>query len=205
MMYRRQKPWPSPEPVVTGIGGCTPHERRVARIAVRLFDLLADLHGLGKPHRRVLRVAALLHDLAKPEGNAGHAARGAAEIRAHPALKLTRPARSAVAFLVRHHCGKPPRARACAGVPESDMKALRTLLGLLRAADGLDSRRASASSIVVRRKGRRLRVRVVAERRVSKLRRAIRRKSKFDLLERGLRLRVRIRIVRARGGVVLLA
>jgi exopolyphosphatase/guanosine-5'-triphosphate,3'-diphosphate pyrophosphatase len=39
------------------------HGRHVARLATRLFDELADEHGLGARERLLLRVAALLHDV----------------------------------------------------------------------------------------------------------------------------------------------
>src|SRR4051794_23911798 len=84
------------------------HERRVASIALRLFDLLGQQHGLGPDYRQVLRIAALLHDAAKPHGTRGHHIRGAEMILADADLRLSAWERRASAFLVRYHRGAVP-------------------------------------------------------------------------------------------------
>ena len=48
------------------------HGRHVAFLADRLFDELAELHGLGKKWRRRLHLAALLHDIGFAEGRRKH-------------------------------------------------------------------------------------------------------------------------------------
>ena len=40
-----------------------PHARQVCRLALRLFDELRELHGLGEEERRILLAAGLLHDI----------------------------------------------------------------------------------------------------------------------------------------------
>src|SRR5689334_157691 len=59
--------------------GGSAHERRVASIAATLFDLTAALHELGSiADRRLLQVAALVHDVGRRDGKDGHPAAGAA-------------------------------------------------------------------------------------------------------------------------------
>jgi exopolyphosphatase/pppGpp-phosphohydrolase len=45
---------------IRSLGGCSAHEKRVARIASRLFDVVQPIHGLKRSDRRLLRIAALL-------------------------------------------------------------------------------------------------------------------------------------------------
>jgi exopolyphosphatase / guanosine-5'-triphosphate,3'-diphosphate pyrophosphatase len=49
-----------------------PHARKVAEIAVRLFDELRGEHGLSDRHRLLLEVAALLHDIGNYVNIRGH-------------------------------------------------------------------------------------------------------------------------------------
>src|SRR3954449_479784 len=96
--------------MIRSLGGCSPHERRVAGIATRLFDLLLPLHSLGAAERRLLRVAALLHDCGRVAvGADGHNVHGATIVGEDRQLPLTASRRRAVASLVRYHCGRVPR------------------------------------------------------------------------------------------------
>jgi exopolyphosphatase/guanosine-5'-triphosphate,3'-diphosphate pyrophosphatase len=49
-----------------------PHARKVADIAIRLFDQLRAEHGLSDRHRMLLEVAALLHDIGNYVNMRGH-------------------------------------------------------------------------------------------------------------------------------------
>jgi exopolyphosphatase/guanosine-5'-triphosphate,3'-diphosphate pyrophosphatase len=49
-----------------------PHARKVAEIAVKLFDQLRAEHGLSDRHRLLLEVAALLHDIGNYVNIRGH-------------------------------------------------------------------------------------------------------------------------------------
>src|SRR3954471_24992113 len=53
------------------------HERRVNTICTTMFDLTSDLHGLTCAHRRLLRLAALVHDVGRQIDNRRHPALGA--------------------------------------------------------------------------------------------------------------------------------
>ena len=182
-------------PRVRGRFGCSAHERRVTAIALRLFDLLAPVHGLGKSYRKVLRIAALLHDAGRAYGAADHHVNGARMIAEDPSLALSPWQRRAVAYLVRYHCGKVPASSQSKYLQPNDRRRkLRRLLGLLRAADGLDSRRLAASAIIIKRKGRKLRIRCWVEDSLEEARGAFRRRQKFRLLEKSLDLDVSVRV-----------
>src|SRR5687768_15552641 len=69
--------------------GHSGHERRVAQIAMKLFDLLRARHGLDGEHRSLLETAALVHDAAKDASPADHDVRGAEMVLADRWLPLT--------------------------------------------------------------------------------------------------------------------
>jgi exopolyphosphatase/guanosine-5'-triphosphate,3'-diphosphate pyrophosphatase len=186
----------------TFVGDLAPslHERRVAAIALRLFDLLAPLHGLGKRHRKLLRIASLVHDAGRCFGAADHHINGARLVIEDSRSSLSRRERRCVAYLVRYHCGKVPPTSESEYLRRSDgRRKMKLLLGLLRAADGLDSRRISASAIVIKRKRLRLRIECsVSPCEMIKAQKAFMRRRKFKLLERSLNLEISVRVREAR-------
>src|SRR3954469_6403273 len=56
------------------------HERRVAAITVKLFDLLAPRHRLSDKYRHLLYLAAMVHDAGRLYGAKGHEHSGAAMV-----------------------------------------------------------------------------------------------------------------------------
>jgi exopolyphosphatase/guanosine-5'-triphosphate,3'-diphosphate pyrophosphatase len=173
--------------------GCSRHERRVAAIAVRMFDLLCADHGLGMRHRGLLRIAALVHDAAKRYGDADHHVRGARFVLRDRSLRLTARARRAVAYLVRYHRGDIADVDGLLRSGDGRRK-LRILLALLRAADALDSRNLTATSIVIRKKGRKLKIQCRVEGEIDRARERFARRSKFELLQETLGLRAQVRV-----------
>ena len=183
-----------PQSRLRGRLGCSEHERRVATIATRLFDLLAAQHGLSKSYRALLHTAALVHDAARPLGADDHNIRGAELVLEDRSLDLTPWERRAVAYLVRYHRGRVPTAGEII-LPGDGRRKLRVLLALLRAADALDSRRVPAQAIIVRRKQRKLRVHcLVGEELEAAARAALGRPRKLKMLEKIFKLRVQVRI-----------
>ncbi|MFI5378202.1 MAG: hypothetical protein ACHRHE_02745 [Tepidisphaerales bacterium] len=181
--------------VVRQLGSCR-HERQVLGIAVRLFDLTAALHGLAPSCRRLLRIGALVHDVGRIDGAAGHHVRGAEMVLRTHSLPLTAEERRVAAFLTRFHRKQAPTKRrirewagSCVRVGE-----LRKLLALLRAADALDSRRITAQGLTMRLDGRRLRVRCFVEGDRAAATRAFGKKRKFLMLEEVLGLSVKVQI-----------
>jgi exopolyphosphatase/pppGpp-phosphohydrolase len=183
-------------PRLLGRLGCSPHERRVAHIAVRLFDLLAARHRLGPRYRALLQTGALVHDAARCYGAADHHVRGAQLVFRDRELALTARARRAVAYLVRYHRGDVDDVEGILR-PGDGRRKLRILLGLLRVADALDSRHAAAEAIVIRHKGRKVRIQCLVDEEVDDARRRFTRPDKFKLLEKALGLRVQVRVRRS--------
>ena len=121
--------------------GSTAHERRVADVATDLFDVTGPLHKLGPTDLRLLRWAAIVHDVGRCVCDETHPADGADLVRAERSLPLSAADRRALAFLTLHHRGKvPPAGRDGVLAPSDDRDRLLRVLALLRAADGLDNR-----------------------------------------------------------------
>jgi exopolyphosphatase/pppGpp-phosphohydrolase len=173
--------------------GFSHHERRVAAIALRMFDLLAPRHRLTPDHRRLLRIGALVHDAAKRYGASQHHIRGAQFVLRDRVLPLHSADRRAVAYLVRYHRGDVADVDGILR-PGDGRRKLRILLGLLRAADALDSRHLHATALVIRRKGRKLRIQCLVDSFISEARRRFRKPDKFRLLEKELGLRIQVRV-----------
>ena len=190
--------------------GSSAHERRVASIAATLFDLAAPLHGLTSlADRRLLQVAALVHDVGRCASKADHPAGGAAMVLSDDTLPLTAAERRAVAYLTLYHRGAVPEAGDDDILHHGDDDAERMLklLALLRAADALDSRSLESPQLVFAMvPGRRieggtsrprLRVACYLQHDSDKARRVYRRRKKFRLLEDVLGCRVEVEIVLA--------
>ena len=195
LFHRRITPRSAPR-----VGACighSPHERRVEVIALKLFDLLRARHNLDEAHRKLLSVAALVHDAAKESSPADHDVRGAELVLADRSLPLSPSRRRAVAMLVRYHRNAGGARGAAASVPGYDPRSLLLLLALLHAADGLDSRRVPLAAIVARRKGGTLDIVCLVTRKLARARRLLARPRKFRLLQRMLGIEVRVSVERA--------
>jgi len=184
---------------LNGSAGISRHERRVATIAVRLFDLLALQHNLGNKYRNLLHLAALLHDAGRVCGAKGHEFSGAAMVLADQSLPLTPRQRRAVAYLVRYHRGSVPAIISDQQILASGDRhsKLRILLGILRASDALDSRHLRPMTLIIKRSTRKLRINCLVQEEVDEAARRLGGRGKFELLEMELGLRVRLRIKQA--------
>jgi exopolyphosphatase/pppGpp-phosphohydrolase len=181
--------------VVRQLGSCR-HERQVVGIATRLFDLTARLHGLPPFCRRFLRIGALVHDVGRIGGAAGHHVRGARMVVRNHALPLSAEERQAAAFLTRFHRKRPPTKRNIREWTDNNAQVgvLRKLLAIFRAADALDSRRLTAQGLTMRLDGRRLRVRCFVDGDRAAAGRAFDKKRKFQMLQEVLGLSVKVQI-----------
>jgi putative phosphoesterase len=138
-----------------------PHAEQVTRLALRLFDDLQPLHGLGKQARFLLRSAGLLHDIGWVEGQKKHHKMARDIILHAESLPLTPRERSVVALVARYHRRALPKKKHThyAAMQEGDRHTVRTLAGLLRLADGLDrSHEALVRDVLCRWNKRRLTV-----------------------------------------------
>ena len=172
------------------------HERRVASIAVRLFDLLAGAHELGRKYRKLLHLAALLHDAGRVYGSKGHEHSGAAMVLADRSLPLSRCHRRAIAYVIRYHRGPVPATLGQQQILQSDDPhgKLRILLGILRVSDALDSRRLRPRTIIIKRTAKKLRITCRVSDNLEEAKSRLGGRGKFELLESELGLRVRLRI-----------
>jgi exopolyphosphatase/pppGpp-phosphohydrolase len=117
------------------------HERRVVVIATDLFAIARPLHGLGLRDLRLLRWAAVVHDVGRSICDKTHPEEGAALLSDDTALPLSPTDRRSLAYLTLYHRGKVPPPGEDEVLDESDDHArLLHVLALLRAADGLDNR-----------------------------------------------------------------
>ena len=134
------------------------HELRVARVAEMLFHLTRRWHELGRGECRLLTMGALVHDVGRAEGEDGHAKAGARMVMENTSLPLTEGERRRLAFMARHHRGRvPEEGEECYLDREADHGGvMRILLGLLRAADALDSRTGEAPQLVATIRGRQM-------------------------------------------------
>lgn len=186
--------------------GQTVHELRVAEIAATIFDLTSPLHALDGASLRVLRLAALVHDVGRCEDEAEHPATGAAMLLADETLPLTAAERRALAYLTLYHRGAVPDLdRDDVLHPEDDADRLVKLLAMLRCADGLDSRSLESPRLVfalVAASGAQrpvLRVTCYLQSDSEKVRRVYLRRKKFRLLEETLACRVEVDVAQAQG------
>jgi len=116
------------------------HSRQVARLALRLFDLTRDVHGLDSHSRELLDYAALLHDVGLYVSHARHHRHSHYLITQGELRGLEPQEIQIIAAAARFHKGAPPKASSeelSALTPENRQIAI-ALAALLRVADGLD-------------------------------------------------------------------
>jgi exopolyphosphatase/guanosine-5'-triphosphate,3'-diphosphate pyrophosphatase len=121
------------------------HNRQTARLAVRLFDLTASLHGLGVREREWLEYAALLHDIGYSIHYKGHH-KHAYYLIANAVLDaFDQREIEIIANVARYHRGSAPKASHpnMAVLKPWQQRAIRKLAALLRVADALDRTHAS--------------------------------------------------------------
>lgn len=116
------------------------HGSHVAKLAISLFDQLADLHGLGSDSRRILHVGALLHDVGSFVSPSGHH-KHSMYILANSGLVGFSPEELlCLANVARYHRkGWPrPEHEMFRRLSKPDRQRTLKLAALLRAADALD-------------------------------------------------------------------
>jgi exopolyphosphatase/guanosine-5'-triphosphate,3'-diphosphate pyrophosphatase len=116
------------------------HSRQDARLAVRLFDLTADLHHLEDEYRDLLYCAGLLHDIGYIEGYWGHHKTAYKLILKADLPGLAEREKRIVANVARYHRGAKPKMshKGFAALDAEDREIVTMLGSMLRLADGLD-------------------------------------------------------------------
>jgi exopolyphosphatase/guanosine-5'-triphosphate,3'-diphosphate pyrophosphatase len=178
--------------------GSIVHELRVKEITLKLFDLTWPLHGLRIPDRRLLALAAVVHDVGRSVDDQTHPQQGRKLLERAEHLPLSPATRRALMYLTRYHRGDVPEARADDILRrDDDQEKVRVLLALLRAADSLDSRSIESPRLVFALRDRRLHITCYLDEDTPRARKVYGRRKKFRLLEELLDCRVELHIVQA--------
>jgi len=134
-----------------------PHSAQVCCLSLALFNSLKRFHGLGKKERKLLMVAALLHDIGAHKKKVGpvrarpghehphHHKRSQRLILKEGIEGLTDREVSIVACVARYHTSAAPHKRHShyGGLDHDARRIVRKLASILRIADSLDRRHAS--------------------------------------------------------------
>jgi exopolyphosphatase/guanosine-5'-triphosphate,3'-diphosphate pyrophosphatase len=126
-------------------GGVVRHSLQSARLAVRIFDLTASLHGLGNREREWLEYAALLHDIGYSVHYRAHHKHTFYLVANATLDAFDRHEVEIIAHVARYHRGATPRAKHAAlrALKPWQQTTIRQLATLLRLADALDRTHAS--------------------------------------------------------------
>ena len=116
------------------------HAVHVSKLALRLFDELKELHGLGEHEREWLEYAALLHDVGYLIRRKQHHKHGYYLIKHGDLSGLTVEEVNIVANVVRYHRRTAPKKKhkVFNALSSSEKNVIQILSAILRIADGLD-------------------------------------------------------------------
>jgi exopolyphosphatase/guanosine-5'-triphosphate,3'-diphosphate pyrophosphatase len=123
------------------LGHHTDHGEQVRMLAERLFDDLAELHGLRAPARRVLQIAALLHDIGGVVHRRSHHKHTEYLINNGRIPGLDDSTRAMVAAVARAHRKSMPtegKHQTFSALSPGQRKQVIKLAAILRIADTLD-------------------------------------------------------------------
>ncbi len=142
------------------------HERHVARLALRLFERLADIHGLAPGDRDLLYAAALVHGVGRFVAESGRHKHSAYIIRSSALDGWRDDERMLIASIARYYRKAMPKAAHLdfTALEPPARQRLEKLAALLRIADGLDSRHLGlVNDVTVRREPGRIVIGAQAE------------------------------------------
>jgi exopolyphosphatase/guanosine-5'-triphosphate,3'-diphosphate pyrophosphatase len=135
------------------------HQRHVARLALRLFERLIEVHGLFAADRELLYAAALLHSIGRFVSNSGHHKHGAYLIRYSTLDGWRRDEQVLIAQIARYYRKAMPKPAHVdfAVLSAADQERVEKLAALLRIADGLDTRHLGlVNDVTIRREAGRI-------------------------------------------------
>ena len=118
----------------------TAHYMQVTKLALRFFDGLGKLHGLGKRERCWLECAAILHDIGLSQQGSAHHKKSATLILNSKQLPFTSEERRIIACIARYHRKGLPKQKHhnLAPLNRKTIHKIEVLASFLRVADGLD-------------------------------------------------------------------
>jgi exopolyphosphatase/guanosine-5'-triphosphate,3'-diphosphate pyrophosphatase len=118
----------------------TNHALQVTKLALRLFDELQRLHGMGNTERIWLRAAAMLHDVGKTQDPKDHHKVAQEIIIRSSKLPFRAEERVIIGLVARYHRGSLPQEdhKYFEDLDADARRYVRKLASLLRLADGLD-------------------------------------------------------------------
>jgi exopolyphosphatase/guanosine-5'-triphosphate,3'-diphosphate pyrophosphatase len=121
------------------------HSLQSSRLAARLFDVTASLHGFGAREREWLEYAALLHDIGYSIHYRNHHKHSYYLINNANLDAFDQREIEIIAHVARYHRGASPKAdhETFAALKPWQQKTVRKLTALLRVADALDRTHAS--------------------------------------------------------------
>jgi len=119
------------------------HASTVTHVALKLFDLFHEDHGLGTRERLLLEVAGLLHDVGMFISPTSYHKHGWYLIDSSDIFGLRRIDKDIVANVVRYHRRSPPKLTHIpyVSLPRPERAIVSKLASLLRVADALDASR----------------------------------------------------------------
>lgn len=124
------------------------HNEMVTNLALVLFDGLRSIHGYGPTERRLLEIASRLHDIGWSRVVSGKHHKVSARMILDLGIPgLDEQDQLIVALIARYHtkaAPDPSRHRHFGSLGSDRRERVEWLAGMLRVADGLDSRHANA-------------------------------------------------------------
>jgi exopolyphosphatase/guanosine-5'-triphosphate,3'-diphosphate pyrophosphatase len=116
------------------------HAQHVTLLALKLFDLLQDEHGLDRHARLLLEVAAILHDIGMYVRSSGHHKHSQYIVANSEIFALHRDDIDIISNVVRYHRKNKPNNTHIAyiALQKEDQMLVLKLTAILRLADAMD-------------------------------------------------------------------
>jgi exopolyphosphatase/guanosine-5'-triphosphate,3'-diphosphate pyrophosphatase len=117
------------------------HATVVTHVALKLFDLLREDHGLGSRERLLLEISAVLHDIGVFISPSSHHKHGSYLIDAAEIFGLRKIDKDIVSNVVRYHRRSPPKLTHVpyVSLPRQERAVVSKLSAILRVAEALDA------------------------------------------------------------------
>ncbi|MDR0997517.1 MAG: HD domain-containing protein [Treponema sp.] len=116
------------------------HGRHVADLCLVFFDSLVREHGMGRLERRMLEIAAILHDIGMYINGFGHQRHGYYIVANSEIFGIHRNELNMIAAVIRYHRGDPPAPgdTEYTALQREERILVLKMASILRVADALD-------------------------------------------------------------------